>query len=162
MRQCRAKMIDGSSVTFEWGPEEVVQIDGHPNIRVDCIGHGFHVRSESYAYDGGEALRFENMRAALRWSGVDTATVEYLDYEKPERITGFLFRCRAHWVPVFPPVLKEAPASRMPGMITYINAEPTAEMMEAGMAEGMACWARSIGNRETIRRVWCAMEKARR
>lgn len=75
--KCRAKMIDGSPVTFDWGPELCEDREGHPYIRRECIGEGFFVVTESYAYGEGENGRIKNMRLALERAGVDTATVEY-------------------------------------------------------------------------------------
>lgn len=171
MMQCRAKMIDGSPVTFDWidhgglrwVPSESDNSGWGAPYFTEMVGHGFEVWSMWRGYSQDTPYdRIEADRRALERSGIDTATVERWEPEVARLPTGVKFSYADCWVPVFPPVLKEAPASLMPGMITYINAEPTAEMMDAGMAEGMACWAQSIGNRETVRRVWCAMEKTRR
>lgn len=99
--KCRAKMIDGSPVTFEITAEEVVDRYGHPHLQQDAIGEGFFVRSVPYAYWGGIKYRDDRMRVALDLSGVDTATVEYwTDSVQPRN---------GWWSLMFPPAYPNGP-----------------------------------------------------
>lgn len=164
--KCRAKMIDGSPVTFEITPEEVVDRDGHPHLQQDAIGEGFFVRSVPYAYWGGVKYRDDRMRVALECSGVDTATVEYVEsYVQHRADSRMPSDLRPNWEPLFPPVVKQPmltgePKSYLPGAITYIRiVEPTQAMIEAG-------WAALLDSplygepRKAIQMIWRAMEKA--
>lgn len=106
--KCRAKTITGQPLTFEITPEEVVDRDGHPHLQQDAIGEGFFVRSVPYAYWGGVKYRDDRMRVALERSGVDTATVEYLDARPEIDLVRFGRSDDAGcWLPLFPPVVKQ-------------------------------------------------------
>lgn len=131
MRHCRAKMIDGTPVTFDaldWDNT----YPGRPNRWVtEYLGHGFGVISESPKHFD-HPYRVERDRQALENAGVDIYTMEA--------------KFDDEWVRVHsPPELKNEPALRAPSMLTYVNrpkaAEPTEgakAMMDANLAERIA------------------------
>lgn len=154
-RQCRAYMIDGTPVTFDWidhGPVYVLGENGDDGftdskelaarwrhvkkvLLSEFIGHGFHVLS-NFPFDESVEARAAHDEYVLRRAGVDTATVEYCDSYIQHSFEPRLFSdLRPHWEPMFPPKLRGEPASLMPGAITYVADHlPTRNMTEAGAA----------------------------
>jgi len=133
--QCRARMIDGTPVTFEHIDLGNVAAGIYG---VDMIGHGFHVRALSWASD--YKARTEMDRRELERAGVDTATVEYLDSYSEHRLHPWLSSdLRPNWVPMFS---KESvwgidwskPASLAPGTMTYDPFEVSPTMIHSGYA----------------------------
>ncbi len=180
---CRAKMCDGTPVTFEWEDRgECWARPGDPIFLVtEMIGHGFHVVSRVPYNLQNVAYRHDRVRSALEHAGVDTATVEYESGFYDDQPPGPSRYWRAgdtwvnrRWVKMFP-VVKEEPASLMPGPIFYRDSEiyrlaamlehPTERMIEAGYDKWLELEvARSptrVGAHAMICAIWRAMEKAR-
>lgn len=181
MIKCRAKMIDGSPVTFDLLPEETVTVGEHPHIQRECIGHGLHVVSSSYAYWGGTAQRYEAMRSAIERAGVYTATAEMwklhpdgvltrVEQKKPGIIS---FEC-GRWVRLFPPMVRGEPCDMNPGGLGYFAPSdsprgPTWEMVAAGSAalHDMVIEEATIvrgqvwfqDSRKVVTEIWKRMEK---
>ncbi len=105
--KCRAKMCDGSPVTFDCEDHGVVPLDGLRDCHLTTfIGDGFFVRSEYRSiWDdrfGSDAEHRAHVdRLALERSGVDTATVERWEITPVCGQNGEAFPC-GRWVPVFP------------------------------------------------------------
>lgn len=171
--RCKAKMIDGSPVTFEM-VEYQVEVDSHPYLRTECSGEGFFVRSSTYAYWGGEAYRKSRIKLALERAGVDTATVEYEEnFYQPDQPIGSIRWGDLRWVPLFLPVPKHS-ALRDEDVLSETERwafgllprapkeNPDENMINAGLLELDRVWNSQFCNRKNIvRLVWRAMEKER-
>ena len=190
--KCRAKMIDGSPVTFEMtdrGKLFELGADGRDGFASEepfakwrhyrCVlvtdfeGEGFSVQCVT-PYTESVELRAALERSHLERSGVDTATVEYAEP-----------LVRSGWLPLFPPVPKHPtlesvlyseeqiraygfprkPMHIRPGEAVYISDhfEPDDAMINAGLLALDNVWNSQFCNRKNIvRLVWRAMEKARK
>lgn len=74
--RCRARMIDGTPVTFELKDHGRVPLDGLRDCYLTTmIGEGLFIRSE-FRPLGNATNRFEFDRATLERHGIDTSTVE--------------------------------------------------------------------------------------
>lgn len=179
----RARMVDGSPVTFEstdlslmyelsenW--EDGLTPDPvyakrfrffRPVHVTEFVGEGFFVRS---IWDGmaqylksDDPIGYHRMafdRSMLERSGVDTATVEYLDCLLEHRFDRLMpSDLREHWEPMWPQYyrhaanvppgpsifdppkgLKGEPATAVPGGITYMGEDEL--ITEAMLANGCA------------------------
>lgn len=156
MIKCRAKMIDGSPVTFEWHDlggllyrDTKTGLEGICGpYTVDMIGEGFFVRIEGGIFTEARFgnIWLEHCRLALEHAGVDTATAQQWDEDIWNQISsyweGTTQRCRGTlgaWVPLFPPVVHEKPSTQAPGPIWHsqfetVPAEPSPEMLHNGSA----------------------------
>lgn len=154
-RQCRARMIDGTPVTFEMidhGPVFLLGEDGCDGFTDDSvfaarwqcvqkllltefIGYGLHVRSYT-PLDYSPETRSVRDKFAMRRVGVDTPSAEYLDSYIEHSFDRRLFSdLRPHWIPLFPRPMAEIRGE--PGGITYCmnlaeSAEPTSTMIHNG------------------------------
>lgn len=187
----RAKMVDGSPVTFEsidhGGLKYRLNNDSElkvcPPYTTEFVGEGFHVISkwsgQAMYLDQDDLIGYPRLaydRWSLARSGVDTATVEYLDrflehrFDRPIPID-----LREHWERMWPePSLKGTPATFMPVTVTYMGEDNlvTEDMLLAGaaMLEDMTVrhatidrgkvWFRSPS--VVVTNIWRAMQKARR
>lgn len=75
-KHCRARMIDGTPVTFDWTDRGPIRSPHGDVYRTEIIGHCLHVLSET---DRGvsAATRTAVDRAKLERSGIDTKTAVY-------------------------------------------------------------------------------------
>ncbi len=171
MTRCRAKMIDGSPVTFEFhdrGPL-LEDIDGTVWLRryhatsapvhvSEMIGEGFHVVSvvpdqwdDRFGSPAAKRQHFD--RIALERSGVDTATVERWE-EGVQPRSGW-------WVPMFPiPTYDNKPISSWSEAQARC-VEPTGDMVRAGISTLLENMRTNVPIDVNMMRVWRAMEKAR-
>lgn len=161
----RARMVDGSPVTFEstdlglmyelgenWeggltpDPAYAKRFRFSRPVHVtEFVGEGFFVRSiwdgraqyiKSDDPIGYPRLAFD--RNMLERSGIDTATVEYLDCFLEHRFDSRMpSDLREHWERLWSgPSLKGEPATVVPGSITYMGEDEL--ISEAMLANGCA------------------------
>ncbi len=132
MIKCRAKMIDGTPVTFEHhdcGPVYSPEIQQNV-LRSAYTGEGFYVVSDVPGMSHSTEWRLSRDRYALERCGVDTATVERWEpgrhHVRWAPDNNDLYWVDGRWEPMFPPSpeLKREPATPMPGTITYSDFGP--------------------------------------
>lgn len=141
MTRCRAKMIDGSRVTFEHHDrgliDRLAKSDAEDVYAVELIGEGFHVWSEVSRWASHPIDQSRNVALChhLERSGVDTATVEYRteNRDPTQGVLGWW------WTPLFPPVLREEPASINPGILTYMRTPAEQEVLRLSKMLSAEC-----------------------
>lgn len=162
--KCRAKMINGSPVTFnrydlglQTYREEDDNILGIRHRVTEFVGEGFYVRSRVPS-DYGLSLRAVRDEFALKRSGVDTATVEYIEGYAQHRFDSRMpSDLRPNWVPLFPP--SAGFTNLWPGVISYMNIASADDMI---IAEAKIVLTGLKATPETHRRLTALIDLAER